>query len=196
MHPAHKLWLSFCLSLCSLAGFHSNQVVCFLAIYNSAKEQLSDGLTFPKCLEGQAWPCSSVAVTQYQILTRREGFSAEKGVRNRSFYLCHRFLTVTMKWDIEGHQGRMASLQSFPPAKTGNGFTKESKQQFLKHTALFLSYNSSKTGSSWEDRRRMMRTWTISLSSCVIPDRSWQTSQPQFPHLWKKCGGSLASLLR
>lgn len=87
-------------------------------------------MTFPKCSEGQVWPCCSVAVTHYQILTQRERFLAEKWDRNRFFWLCHSFLTVKMKkWNIEKHWGRMDSPKSFPPAKTGSGFTKE-KQNF------------------------------------------------------------------
>lgn len=94
-------------------------------------------MTFPKCSEGQVWPSCSVAVTRYQILTQREGFLAEKWDRNRSFCLCHSFLTVKMKkWGTEGHWGRMTSPQSFSPPKTGSGFTKE-KQSFQSTQPCF-----------------------------------------------------------
>lgn len=43
------------------------------------------------------------------------------------------------KWDIEGHSGRMASLQSFPPAKPGRGFTKEKQIVVSKvHNPVFI----------------------------------------------------------
>lgn len=94
-------------------------------------------MTFPKRSKGQVWPCCSVAVTHYQILTQREGFLAENWDRNRSFCLCHSFLTVKMKkWATQGHWERITLPQSFSSAKTGSGFTKE-KQSFQSTQPCF-----------------------------------------------------------
>jgi len=114
-------------------------------------------------------------MTQYQRLTQRDCFSAEKGVR--PFYLCHSFLTV--KDEEVGYRGTLGKKGFTAELSSSQDWQqvhlRKSKQQFPKHTALLFSYNGNKIDSSWEDRRTM-RTWTVSLAEQLCDPRQVTTN--------------------